>query len=97
MRANLKVQPKAKDQITTARLPMDTRYRLDALARAKNKTKSQIIIDALEFYYNQEENELDSFTLGLPYFGKYDLGDADLSTTYKERLTEMLRARQNSY
>jgi hypothetical protein len=97
MKANLRVKPNTTDQITTARLPMDTRYRLDALARAKNKTKSQIIIEALELYYDQEENELDSYTLGLPYFGKYGSGIGDLSTTYKERLREKLRARQNSY
>jgi uncharacterized protein involved in tellurium resistance len=93
MRTNLRVQPPKTDQITTARLPMDTRYRLDALARVKNKTKSQIIIEALELYYEQEENEIDSYTLGLPYFGKYSSGIGDLSTTYKERLREKIRAK----
>jgi predicted DNA-binding protein len=93
MSINLKEKTGKNDQITTARLPMDTRYRLDALARAKNKTKSQIIIEALEFYYNQEENEIDSYTLGLPYFGKYSSGESDLSTTYKERLREKIRAK----
>ena len=76
---------------------MDTRYRLNALARVKNKTKSQIIIEALELYYEREENQIDSYTLGLPYFGKYSLGEGDLSTTYKQRIKEKLRARQNSY
>jgi len=76
---------------------MDTRNRLIALARVKNKTKSEIIIEALEMYYKQEENEIDSFTIGLPYFGKYSSGAGDLSTTYKQRIKEKLRARQNSY
>ena len=60
-------------------------------------TMSEIIIESLEMYYTREENELDSYTLGLPYFGKYGSGAGDLSTTYKQRIKEKLRARQNSY
>jgi hypothetical protein len=93
MTANLR----SNDKITTARLPMDTRLRLDTLARVKNKTKSEIIIEALEMYYAKEEENIDSFTLGLPYFGKYSSGIGDLSVTYKQRIAEDLRARQNSY
>jgi predicted DNA-binding protein len=85
-------------QITTARLPMEVRNKLEVLAKVQKKTKSQIIIESLELYYEQEINQLDSFTLGLPYFGKYSLGEAkDLSTTYKQRIKEKLHARQNSY
>ena len=83
--------------ITTARLPYDTRNKLIILSRAKNKTKSEIIIEALEMYYKNEEEELDSYSLGLPFFGKYGSGIGDLSTTYKERLRDYLRERQNSY
>lgn len=42
-------------------------------------------------YYNQEENEIDSYTLGLPYFGKYGSGIGDLSATYKQRIKEKIR------
>ena len=83
--------------ITTARLPQDTRIKLLTLARIKNKTKSDIIKESLDMYYEQEAGEIDSYTLGLPYFGKYSLGEGDLSTTYKQRIKEKLRARQNSY
>jgi hypothetical protein len=38
--------------------------------------------------------EADSYTKGLPYFGKYDLGPTDLSTTYKQRLPDMIRSRK---
>jgi len=48
-------------------------------------------------YYAREEENIDSYTLGLPYFGKYSLGEGDLSTTYKQRIKEKLRAKQNSY
>ena len=57
---------------------------------------SEIIVESLEMYNEQEESEIDPYTLGLPYFGKYNLGDSDLSTTYKKRLREFIRERQNS-
>ena len=85
------------EQMTTVRLPQDTRTKLLILSRFKGKTKSDIIKESLEMYYEHEENEIDSYTLGEPYFGKYNLGEGDLSTTYKERIKEKLRARQNSY
>ena len=89
---------RAKNEvITTARLPLETRNKLIVLSKHKNMTKSEVIIEALEMLYDREENEMDSYTLGLPYFGKYGSGIGDLSTTYKQRLKEKLRARQNSY
>ena len=87
----------AQAQITTARLPLDTRNKLLVLSRTKHKTKSDIIKESLDMYYAQAEAEIDSFTLGEPYFGKYSSGESDLSTTYKERIREKLRARQNSH
>ena len=93
----MRMAVKTNEIITSARLPQDTRNKLIALARVKRKTKSQIIIDSLEMYYAQEEDQIDSYTLGLPYFGKYSLGEGDLSATYKQRIKERLRARQNSY
>ena len=86
-----------KSVITTARLPLETRNKLLTLSRIKGKTKSDIIKESLDMYYEREESEIDSYTLGLPYFGKYNLGEGDLSTTYKQRIKEKLRARQNSY
>ena len=95
--ANVKTNTKKNEVITTARLPGAIRNKLLILSKHKNKTKSEIIIEALEMYYDKEENELDSYTLGLPYFGKYGSGIGDLSTTYKQRFREYLVARQNSY
>ena len=85
------------DQITTVRLPAGSRNKLLVLTRIKGKTKSDIIKESLEMYFEHEEKEIDSYTLGLPYFGKYGSGEKDLSTTYKQRIKEKIRARQNSY
>jgi predicted DNA-binding protein len=83
--------------MTTARLPRDTSNKLLVLAKVKGKTKSDIIKESLDFYYEHEEREIDSFTLGEPFFGKYSSGENDLSTTYKERVKEKLRAKHDSY
>ena len=80
-------------QVTTVRLPPETRNKLLALSKIKGKTKSDIIKESLDLYYQNEESEIDSYTLGLPYFGKYNLGDGDLSTTYKQRIKEKIRAK----
>jgi predicted DNA-binding protein len=83
-------------QITTARLPVDTRNKLLALSRLKGKTKSDIIKESVDLYYEREENEMDSFTLGEPYFGNYGSGEEDRSVAYKERIKEKLRAKLDS-
>ena len=84
------------DQITTARLPADTRNKLLTLSKFKGKTKSDIIKESLDMYYEREEGEIDSFTLGESYFGKYASGETELSTTYKERVKEKIRAKLNT-
>jgi predicted DNA-binding protein len=84
-------------QVTTARLPLETRNRLVILSRIKNKSKSDIIKDSLDMYYEYAESEIDSFTLGEPYFGKYGSGESDRATTYKERIKDKLRAKLDSY
>ena len=80
-------------QITSARLPMETRNKLLVLSRLKKKTKSDIIKDSLDMLYEYEEKEIDSFTLGEAYFGKYGSGDGDRSVTYKQRIKEKLRGK----
>jgi predicted DNA-binding protein len=82
--------------ITTARLPINTRNKLLALAKIKNKSKSEIIIQSLEMYYDREEGEIDSFSLGESVFGKYGSGDGDRSVTYKERIKKKLSGRMNA-
>jgi predicted DNA-binding protein len=91
MRANLNFN----EVITTARLPVDTRNKLLALASLKKKTKSEIIIESLEMYYKQEEGEIDSFTLGEPFFGRYGSGESDRATTYKQRIKKKLSHRMS--
>jgi len=83
--------------MTTARLPSETRNKLLVLAKVKGKTKSDIIKESLDIYYELEEKEIDSFTLGEPFFGNYSSGETDLSTSYKERIKGKLRAKLDSH
>ena len=80
------------NQITTARLPEGTRNKLLILSKVKGKTKSDIIKESLDMYYDREENEIDSFTLGEPLFGKYGSSESDRATTYRERIKRKLSA-----
>jgi hypothetical protein len=81
--------------ITTARLSTETRNKLLTLSRIKHKTKSDIIKESVDMYYEQAENEIDSFTVGEPYFGCYGSGEDDRATTYKQRIKEKLHAQFN--
>ena len=77
-------------EITTARLPSDTRNKLLVLSKIKKKTKSDIIKESLDMYYNHEEKEIDSFTLGESYFGNYGSGEKDRATMYREHIKKKL-------
>ena len=82
--------------MTTARLPVETRNKLLILSRSKNKSKSDIIKESVEMYYEREESDIDSFTLGEPCFGRYGSGESDRSLTYKERIKGKVRAKLDS-
>jgi len=92
---NMRASYIINEVITTARLPLETRNKLLALSRIKNMTKSEVIIKSLEMYYDQEEGDMDSFSLGEKVFGKYGSGDGDRSVTYKERIKKKLSDRMN--
>jgi predicted DNA-binding protein len=83
-------------QITTARLPQDTRNKLLVLSRVKNRTKSDIIKESVDMYYEYAENEIDSFTLGEPSFGKYGSGESDRATRYREHIKGKISDRMSA-
>jgi hypothetical protein len=47
-------------------------------------------------YYELEESEIDSFTLGESFFGKYGSGEDDRATSYKERIKGKLTDRMSA-
>ena len=83
------------DAMTTVRLPMDTRNKLVILSKIKGKTKSTIIKESLDMYYEREESEIDSFSLGEAFFGHYGSGESDRATSYRERIKRKLSEAQD--
>ena len=83
--------------MTTIRLPLEIEQKLASLSEIQNKSKTEIIKDALEEFFYQQSNEKDSYELGREYFGKFGSGDGSLSTTYKAKLKEKIHAKYNTH
>ncbi len=81
--------------MTTVRLPMELEQRLELLAREKHKSKTDLIREALEKFFHQEDSEKDSYELGKMYFGKLGSGDGSLSTTYRTKIRDKINVKRN--
>jgi predicted DNA-binding protein len=68
--------------MTSLRLPADVEQKISSFAKARNLSKSAVILAALEKFFEQEE-EVDSFELGKDYFGRFgsDSGKAACAPT----------------
>jgi len=82
--------------MTTVRLPEGLEKKLDDTSKAEKRSKSDLIKEALERYFNREEPEKDPYELGKEYFGRYGSGEKDLSTTYKARIKEKIDAKRRT-
>jgi len=83
--------------MTTVRLPVEIEQKLDFLSKTKHKSKTELIKEALEDLFHQEEFEKDSYELGEEYFGKYGSGDGTLSVNYKKLLKGKICAKRNTH
>jgi len=82
--------------MTTVRLPADLEKKLDSASNAGKRSKSELIKEALERYFDRKEPEKDSYELGKEYFGQYGSGEGTLSTSYKTRIKEKLDAKRST-
>jgi len=83
--------------MTTVRLPLDIEQKLEILSRAKHKSKTELIKEALENLFYQAESEKDSYEIGEGYFGKFGSGNGSLSVDYKKILKGKINAKYNSH
>ena len=83
--------------MTTVRLPMEIEQKLTSFSELQNKSKTEIIKDALEIFFYQQNFDKDSYELGLDYFGKFGSGDGSLSKTYKNKLKDKIRVKHNTH
>ena len=79
--------------MTTVRLPVEYEQRLNFLSTVKKKNKSDLIKEALDMLFRNEEMEIDSYELGKEYFGKYGSGNSNLSVSYKQKIKEKINAK----
>jgi len=80
------------------RLPEVLEKKLNSVAENTQRTKTDIVKEALLFYFEAraKEEEKTPYELGESMFGRYESGQDDLSTTYKQRLREKLNAKYGS-
>lgn len=77
----------------TVRLPEDIERELDRIAAEERTTKTQIVRLALERYMTAHRDRRSSFELGEDLFGRFGSGEGRLSSTFKRRVREKLRAK----
>jgi predicted DNA-binding protein len=71
---------------------------INTFAKLHKKSKSQIVKEALNLYFEikAKEDKKSAYELGKEFFGKYSSGDGTLSTTYKTKLKDKLDAKYNA-
>ena len=77
----------------TVRLPEDLEQEVNRIASAEQRTKTQIIREALTQYVESHRNQRSAYELGKDLFGTYGSGDTERSSGYKGKLKEKLRAK----
>jgi predicted transcriptional regulator len=82
--------------MTTVRLPVEIEQKLEVVSKNRNRSKSDLIKEALEVFFSQEESEKDSYEIGKAYFGKFGSENGDLSINYKKILKEKLGVKHSS-
>jgi predicted transcriptional regulator len=75
------------------RLPDDIEHRLEKLSERENRTKSDLIKEAIVEYLADRDVEKTPFEAGRHLFGRYGSEETDLSKTTKERIKEKIRAK----
>lgn len=80
------------------RLNESLEQELTYFSKLYSQTKTDVVREALTLYFKvkREETAKTPFELGRDVFGRYDSGEHNLSTTYKQKLKDKLRAKQSS-
>lgn len=82
----------------SVRLDNTLENQLNFLARENHISKSQIIKDSLNYYFEmlkRKNHQKTSYELGSELFGRYSSGRDDLSTTYKLKLKDKIDAKNS--
>ena len=80
--------------MTTVRLPAEVEAKLQFLAESSHRSKSELIVEALERLFQSEQPEMDAYELGKDLFGRHGSGGS--GGDYKQRVKEKLRDQHRS-
>ncbi len=77
------------------RLTKELQQQLEQFSEQRNSTKTQVVREALAYYFAalEEEQAQTPYVLGEALFGKYASGATDNSVNYKQKIKEKLRAK----
>ena len=80
------------------RLFENLEHDLSGYAQKTNKTKTDIVKEALTLYLNEHQNQTSStpYEVGKDLFGRFSSGRDDLSSTYKQVLKEKFHAKHTT-
>ena len=76
--------------MTAVRLKKELESRLAETAKRENKTKTELITEALESYLDVMDGSTTPYELGKDLFGLCGNNDKDGSIRYKERLRKVV-------
>ncbi len=77
----------------SVRLPGELEKKVKKIATTEGRTKTEIIRTALEAYVKSKDQTKSAYDLGKNLFGKHGSGSGDLSTSYKIKVKECIRAK----
>jgi Arc/MetJ-type ribon-helix-helix transcriptional regulator len=77
----------------TVRLPEEIEREVARIASTENRTKTDVVREALAEYIGHRAARKSAYELGADLFGVYGSGEESRSQTYKQRLKERLHAK----
>ena len=77
----------------SVRLPGELEKKVKQIATAEGRTKTEIIRTALEAYVKSKDQAGSAYDLGKNLFGRHGSNRGDLSTSYKIKVKERIRAK----
>ncbi|MFW5827723.1 MAG: ribbon-helix-helix protein, CopG family [Alkalispirochaeta sp.] len=77
----------------SVRLTPEIESEIDRIASVENKSKSEIVKEALKEYILVHRNAGSAYELGEDLFGIAESGDSDRSISHRYRVKERLRAK----
>ncbi len=79
----------------TVRLPAEVELKLKSIARIEKKSKTDIIKESLDLYFERINKSKSAFELGKHLFGKYGSEKGNLSMDGEKLLREKLNAKKH--